>query len=200
MRLQRTLTGLLCASAISLFSAGVWAQDQSTGDPVADAARKAREQKKNAPKPKIVLTDDDIAPRPAAPPSSPATASTATTGADGTAPTAVKPEIALAQDAEKKAEDPNSEQAWRKRFAAQHKKISDAQLELDVLQREAQKLDLQYYPDPQKAMTQQYSRSDINEKNEKIEKKKQEIAALQKQLNDMEDQLRAGGGDPGWAR
>src|SRR5258708_2634480 len=42
-------------------------QDQSsTGDPVADAARKTREQKKIAPKPKKVFTEDDIAPKPAA--------------------------------------------------------------------------------------------------------------------------------------
>src|SRR5258707_6758190 len=34
---------------------------QSTGDPVADAARKAREQKKkDTPKPKKVYTDDDL--------------------------------------------------------------------------------------------------------------------------------------------
>src|SRR5438132_2551302 len=37
---------------------------QQTGDPVADAARKARDQKekKNAPKPKKVYTDDDVRP------------------------------------------------------------------------------------------------------------------------------------------
>ena len=38
-------------------------QDQSqssTGDPVADAARKAREAKKTAPKPKKVFTDEDV--------------------------------------------------------------------------------------------------------------------------------------------
>src|SRR5215470_18954978 len=33
---------------------------QQTGDPVADAARKAREEKKNAQKPKKVFTDDDV--------------------------------------------------------------------------------------------------------------------------------------------
>ncbi len=32
---------------------------QQTGDPVADAARKAREQKKNATQPKKVFTNDD---------------------------------------------------------------------------------------------------------------------------------------------
>src|SRR5208282_1552696 len=35
---------------------------QQTGDPVADAARKAREQQKTAPKPKKIYTDDDVKP------------------------------------------------------------------------------------------------------------------------------------------
>src|SRR3981189_1987591 len=35
-------------------------QQSGTGDPVADAARKAREEKKEAPKPKKVYTEDDI--------------------------------------------------------------------------------------------------------------------------------------------
>src|SRR5947209_808127 len=41
---------------------------QQTGDPVADAARKAREQKKNEAKPKKIFTNDDVAPAPAPPP------------------------------------------------------------------------------------------------------------------------------------
>src|SRR5689334_10668030 len=35
-------------------------QQSGTGDPVADAARKAQEKKKDAPKPKKVYTEDDI--------------------------------------------------------------------------------------------------------------------------------------------
>src|SRR6202007_1994870 len=67
------------------------------------------------------------------------------------------------------AENPNSEKEWRKRFAEQRKKTSDAELKLDVLQREAQKADVQYYSDPQKAMQEQFTRTEINEKNAKIE-------------------------------
>src|SRR5262249_60431904 len=35
-------------------------QQSGSGDPVADAARKAKEQKKDAPKPKRVYTEDDL--------------------------------------------------------------------------------------------------------------------------------------------
>ncbi len=161
-----------------------------TGDPVADAARKAREEKKNASKPKHVLTEDDIAPKPAAP------RATSTTGST----TAQNSTAAAGDDAGKKEEAPNSEAAWRKKFAAQRKKIADAQLEYDVLQREISKADLQYYSDPTKAMNEQYSRAEINAKTDKVDAKKKEIAALTQQLSDMEDDLRKSGGDPGWAR
>src|SRR5437762_11690326 len=62
------------AAGLCLAALGSYAQEQSssqqTGDPVADAARKAREEKekKNAQKPKRVFTDDDVKPAgPAAP-------------------------------------------------------------------------------------------------------------------------------------
>jgi len=193
MRLIRTLIALAFVLAVS--SAATRAQDQSTGDPVADAARKAREQRKVASKPKKVFTDDDV--KPAEAPAAPAAPSDATSPSEGRQ--LQKPQAAGAQNEDDK-EDPNSEKAWRKRFANQHRKISDAELELDVLQRELQKSDIQYYSDPQKAMNEQLTRNEINEKTAKIEAKKKQIADLKQQLSDMEDQLRASGGDAGWAR
>ena len=188
-------TALLAALLVTCGAAR--AQDQSTGDPVADAARKARDQKKVAPKPKKVFTDDDVAPKPAEAPAPAATQPTA----EGmpAAETAAVAKSAPGGPAGDK-EDPNSEKAWRKRFADQHRKIAEAEQALDVLQREAEKADRQYYPDPQKALKEQFSRDEINKKNADIASKKKEIAALKQQLSDMEDQLRASGGDPGWAR
>ena len=193
------LTAIFLLSLGFAASAAVAQQDQSnTGDPVADAARKAREEKKTAPKPKKVFTDDDVAPKAAANvPASSESGPTSDKSGDRTAQTKTP---GSKTDASEKNEDPNSEAAWRKRFAAQRRKIADAEEALSVLQREAEKADLQYYSDPQKAMQEQYTRADINEKNDKIAAKKKEIADLKQQLGDMEDQLRAAGGDPGWAR
>src|SRR5262245_12636808 len=193
MRRIPVLTALALAMALS--SAPTRAQDQSsTGDPVADAARTTREQKKVDQKPKNVFTDDDV--KPAEPAPAPPAASNALS-----APDEMKAEKSQAKaQGQPEAENPNSEKAWRKRFAEQRKKISDAELELDVLQRELQKSDVQYYSDPQKAMNEQYARTEINEKTAKIEAKKKQIADLQQQLSNTQDQLRAGGGDPGWAR
>lgn len=192
MRPSRTLIAL--AFVLALSSAATRAQDQSTGDPVADAARRAREQRKAAPKPKKVFTDDDV--KPAEAPEPPPAGSSDSTSPSEAANLQKPPD---AQDSTDK-EDPNSEKAWRKRFADQHKKISTAELELDVLQRELEKSDVQYYSDPQKAMHEQFTRNEINEKTAKIEAKKKQIADLKQQLSDLEDQLRASGGDAGWAR
>jgi chromosome segregation ATPase len=97
-------------------------------------------------------------------------------------------------------QDAKTEAAWRQRFKEQREKISRAEKELDVLQREAQKAEIQYYPDPQKAMNEQYTRKEINDKDAKIEAKRKEIAELKLGLSDLEDALRKAGGDPGWAR
>jgi hypothetical protein len=160
-----------------------------SGDPVADAARKAREQQKATPKPKKVYTDDDIKP---ATPASDAGTVPGSGGAQAAADNGTGANGAAKGD--------DAEKTWRKRFQDQRDKIAAAEKELDILQREADKAQVQYYNDPQKAMQEQYSRKDINDKNAKIDQKKQDIANLKQQLSDMEDELRKSGGDPGWAR
>jgi len=161
-----------------------------SGDPVADAARKAREQQKATPKPKKVYTEDDIKPATPASDAGPAPAA----GAQATPGNGPDP----AATGGSKGDD--AEKAWRKRFQDQRDKIAAAEKELDILQREDDKAQLQYYKDPTKAMNEQYTRKDINDKNAKIDQKKQQIADLKQQLSDMEDELRKSGGDPGWAR
>jgi chromosome segregation ATPase len=191
---------ILSASALScaiLFSsltlvARQQGNSQQTGDPVADAARRAREAKQKAPKTHKVYTDDDVSkpkPAPAATGDTPTTqepaADVAGTSANGSAP---------ADQAAK------TEAAWRQRFKEQREKISRAEKELDILQRETQKAEIQYYPDPQKAMNEQYTRKEINDKDAKIEAKRKEIAQLKEGFSDLEDALRKAGGNPGWAR
>src|SRR5206468_6163048 len=58
MRMRLWMKAFLFVPTLCL--AGLSAAAQQTGDPVADAARKAREAKKDTAKPKRVYTDDDI--------------------------------------------------------------------------------------------------------------------------------------------
>jgi hypothetical protein len=192
MSVKNWFAASVILAGLSLAAPTVPAQQQQgqqqSGDPVADAARRAREQKKAAPKPKKVYTDDDI--KPAAPSSA--------TGAGGAQATPDNGQGAVAAGTGPGKDD--AETAWRKRFADQRGKIAAAEKELDILQREAAKAQLQYYNDPQKALMEQNTRKEINDKNAQIEQKKQDIANLKQQLSDLEDGLRKSGGDPGWAR
>jgi hypothetical protein len=196
MRIKNWFAASVIVAGLSLAALPVLAQQQEgqqqSGDPVADAARRSREQKKAAPKPKKVYTDDDI--KPAAPASEGGTA-----GGAQAAPGNGQGAAANGEGAGGSGKD-DPETTWRKRFADQRNKIAAAEKELDILQRESEKAQVQYYNDPQKALMEQNTRKDINEKNAKIEQKKQEIANLKLQLSDMEDDLRKSGGDPGWAR
>ena len=202
------LTGGMAAAVVMILPARTQAQDpaQNTGS-VADAARKSRENKKNAPKGTKVYTDDEVSPTPAPG----ANAQTAAPAADGSATLSGDAQAAPgngtagAPDAKNPqagagAASKNDEKSWRERFQAQRDKIARAEKELDVLQREQDKAQVQYYPDPQKALSEGYTRKDINEKDVKIAAKKDEIAKLKQGLDDMEDELRKSGGDLGWAR
>jgi len=198
MRVRFWMKAFVIVPALCL--AGLSAAAQQTGDPVADAARKAREmKKKDAAKPKKVYTDDDLKRSVPAPEAAPASAPANATGTEAAKTAQVAGDAAKSGDATK-TEDPNSEAAWRKRFQAQRDKIAKAEKELDILGRELEKAQLEYYPDPQKALKEQYDRGDINKKSAKIDAKQREIDQLRQGLADLEDQLRKSGGDPGWAR
>ncbi|GAC1618140.1 MAG: hypothetical protein NVS9B13_05690 [Candidatus Acidiferrum sp.] len=164
---------------------------------MADAARKSREEKKAAAKPKKVFTEDDISARTAAKDAQPAPPATAPQDAIQQ-PT---PQIADPALSAKINEPQESEEVkWRKRFKAAREKLAAAEKKLDILQRDLNKTELQYYPDPQKAMKEQNSREGINERRAKIEAQKGEVANQKQALSDLEDDLRKSGGNIGWAR
>ena len=141
-------------------------------DPIVEAARKTRAKEQAEGKPKHIITNDDL-PNNGVP--APATPAASAAAADGDA--TANPDDA-AQGKDKDSDDPKSEKYWHKRFADAHSKLAKAEQELDVLQRELNKNQVQYYPDPQKALMQQYTREDINEGAAKINVKKAEVEAL----------------------
>jgi hypothetical protein len=169
-------------------------QSPAPQDSLAEAARKAREQKKEAPKAAKVFTNDNIPteggissvgkPAEAAPAANQANAtSTAQAAASG----------------ENSATPSNDEKTWRDRFAKLHHKLDQDQADLDLMQRELAVLNTQYYSDPMKGMQQGLSRDDINKKTADIEAKKKQVEDDKKAIADAEDELRKSGGDPGWA-
>jgi hypothetical protein len=169
-------------------------------DSLAAAARRAREARKDQAqaKPATVFDNDNI-------PTQGGVSAVGQAGeaanADGSAVDAgASSGSAGAAAAPSATPGPNDEKAWRETFAKLRKKLQQDQDAADVMQRELGVLDVQYYNDPNKALQQNLTRSDINEKTAKIDAAKAKIAADNQAISDAEDQLRRAGGDIGWSR
>ncbi len=191
------------AAALFVLPAGAWCrqdgsaqsqppsqtQTSSSQQPsLGDAARRAREQKKETPQAGKVFTNDNL----------PAGGAVSVAAAQPAAPESTEQAgKAGAPQAGGKAGD---EAAWRKRFADLRAKLARDQADLDVMQRELGVLNVQNYGDPVKTMQQELTRDDINKKTADIEAKKKAVAADQQAIADAEDELRRSGGNSGWAR
>ena len=189
---------LLGALSILLF-AGPFSYSAPQQESVAEAARKAREQKKAQPKPGKVITNDDL-PGTSGGISIVGTAASAEKGSAEAVTEAAGKKAAAAGAKGAEEEEVKGEAYWRKRFAEARGKLRDAERELDILQRELNLKEMQYYPDPTKALREQYDRKEINTYRQKITDKQREVEQLRQALSDLEDELRRSGGDPGWAR
>jgi hypothetical protein len=214
MRMRRSLW-LAAAAAIAIFPASgrCQQQDQSSKpsqqssdshnaapasqqapatqqESLAEAARRSREQKKDTPKQAKVFTNDNI----------PTRGGISAVGIEPAAPSDNASDDSASADSGKSGSKSMGEKEWRARFAKLREKLQQDEAELDIMQRELGVLDLQNYSDPIKAMQQNLTRSDINDKSAKIEAKKAQIEADHKAISNAEDDLRKAGGDSGWAR
>ena len=171
---------------------GASATSTTPADPLAAAARRAKEEKKHDAKPAKVFTNDNM---PAVGGVSTVGAGPADAGASGDKATGASTTAAATT-----AAPAQGEAYWRGKFDKLNKKLEQDQSELDVMQRELGQLSLQNYSDPNKAMQQGYSHSDIDKKTAEISAKQKEIDADKQAISDAQDDLRKSGGDPGWAR
>jgi len=168
-------------------------QPATKPDPLVEAARKAREAQKNAPKASAVFTNDNI-------PATPGAVSVVGSAAPEASSKQSSSSDKTTGAGQANSSPKNDEATWRKKFADARQKLAQDQTELSVLQRESDQLQLQYYPDPTKALMQSVDRSDIVKKQKAIDDKKKQIDADQQAISTLEDELRQAGGDPGWAR
>jgi hypothetical protein len=183
------ILGLGCVMALPAYLA---AQDS-----VVDAAKKAQAEKKSAPKAKLVIDNDNL------------DTLKGTINVVGQEPASAEDATKAAASGGKPAKDmqkasaektPVKDEAyWRQRFADANKKLADDAHELDILQRELNLKQEQYYTDPMASLKQQYSRQDINDSRAKIDQKTAAVAQDKQDVANLEDELRQSGGDPGWA-
>jgi hypothetical protein len=173
-------------------------QDQS----VAAAARKAQAGKKVPAKPATLITNDNL------------DTIKGTISVVGQQETPAAEQAAASQDKSKTApagdkgktapvsgEKPpvQDEAYWRKAFADARKTLAGDEKELDILQREYNLKQSQYYSDPNTAMKEQFDRKDITDTKAKIDEKRTAVAQDRQAISDLEDALRQAGGEPGWA-
>jgi hypothetical protein len=122
----------LVIATVSLFSVRLAAQDAPS---VAEAARRAREQKQNAAKPTRVITDDTLMPAPT--PSMPAPPENSAAQSDSAAAPAGKPAESAEDEAKKKEE-----------IEALKREIADKQQSVNLLQREISLAQDTFYSNP----------------------------------------------------
>lgn len=171
---------------LSLAAAGAFAQEKpsSSDASLGDIARQLKAQKAKEPKPAKVFTNDNL---------------------PGAADDVTKLEAnppAKGESGAKGSAAPETHDAayYRSHLSKLQDQLANDKRELDVLQQKLSQSQIQYYPDPNKALQQQYSREDIKKLTEDVDDRKQNIADDEKAIDDLHDQLRREGGDPGWLR
>jgi predicted RNase H-like nuclease (RuvC/YqgF family) len=169
--------------------ANIYGQQKS--DPndtsLGDVARQVKAQKAKEPKPAKVFTNDNI--------SAPLdNASGVDVSSKEKSPTNSAPE-----ESGEHAK-PHDAEYFRSQMSTLQGRLDTDKRELDVLQQKLGQNQMQYYNDPNKSLLQQYSRDDIDKLTAEIDAKKQKVADDEKAIEDLHEQLRREGGDPGWLR
>lgn len=170
-------------------------QPASAVPSLGDLARQLRaERAKAAQKPEKIYSNDNL---PARPPKEGLTA------AGGMVPEAAEQPVTKGEATPSPGEpsaEAHNEKYYRAKMSELRSQLELHQRELDVQQQKLSQNEMQYYPDPNKALVQEYTRADVNKRTQDVDKKKEEIAADEKAMDDLRDQLRREGGDPGWLR
>lgn len=141
---------------------------------VAEAARKARQDKKSAQKIPVVFTNENL----------PRSSAISVVGATG-------PEASSASmQAEAAADEKSDEKMWRQKFADARAKLRQDREKLATLKSDLNALGMVRYFNEHDAVSKQ--QAVIDEENQ--------INADQKAIDDLEDALRKANGDSAWAR
>jgi len=185
------------ALAASGFALGQSQANSSQAPSLGDLAKQLRTQREKANAKPKVFTNDNL-------PARPAEEKLTVAAGMSEAPAEEKGEKTGEKTEGKGASDnTRGEKYFRSRATAIHAQMALHQRELSILEQKLGQGQMQYYPDPNKTLQQTSTpelNSDINKLRDQIDKKKQQVADDQKALDDLTDQLRREGGEPGWIR
>jgi len=204
MNLNRILVAGALAFAVAGFTPPI-AQTEGQSTSLGELAKKLKSERAASGKSVRVFTNDNLPHRPAgggitvagsmaaespAPSSGGQAGSGQPAGTEATAAGASATESSGAHD----------EKYYRTQMAALRSRLELHQRELSVLQQKQAQGEMQFYADPNKTLQQEYSRSDINKRNDEIAKKQAEIDEDNRAIQDLQDQLRREGAPSGWLR
>ena len=176
------------AMGFLLSPGATWAQSQSdSAQSVAEAARRAREQKKEKPKPARTFTNDDI------PPTSPGIAGKEPAEANGAIKPSPEESAAVGKkDTEEKAPAPaNDEQAKQKKaenaaaLERAKKLLAQSESELDVAQRKALLDNESYYSKPDFANDKD-GKANLDAEAQQIDDKKKAVEELKARVAELQ--------------
>lgn len=174
---------LVCSFAL-YFAWPAPASPQDQQPSLAEAARRAREQRKHAPKAARVWTNDNL------PTTAGAAVSVVGLAAEPVAPEEAQPAGPLAKAAASEEKDKERKET-EAALARAKEQLENAQKELDLLQRDFNLQRQQYYSNP--AYTSDTVgkerlatlRGQIDAKQQEVQQAKEKIAALEEQLEDL---------------
>ena len=165
------------------------ASAQSLGE----LARRARVKKARQPKATRVYTNDNM-PRA----SRLSTAAVATEAKAKPGEKAKEGEKGEPEDGKKSRAE--LEKDYREKFGKLRENLALEERRLEVLQRELNMANVQFYSDPNAALREQTTRGELTARQQELEQQKAAIAAARKAIADLAEELRRKGLPPGWAR
>jgi uncharacterized coiled-coil protein SlyX len=179
---------LPAAAAVALFSFPAFAQSQDEQSPsVAEAARRAREQKKKSDKPARVISDDNLKPAPG--PTNPPDLQTAKAAEPGVSTEAAAPVAAPAAPPAKAASPEKKDSSDSSAEATSMKaQLEELEKELDLLQREVPLERDNFYSKPDYTHD-TAGKAKLDALMQQVTDKQQDVAALKTRLATLLEQL-----------
>lgn len=167
------------------------------GQSLVELARQQRARKEQQGKAVKVFTNDQISRSSSSRPATPAAE-------------AQKPEGEEQMDAADTTEAGTAESAreerarldkeYRDKFAQLREELSYEERKLDVMQRELNLMQVQYYSDPNVAMREQHERGEINQRVQDMETQRAVVEQKKAAITALEEELRREGLPVGWSR
>lgn len=190
----RSFALLVAALFLSAIHLAAQTQDQTS---VADAARRAREQKQAATKPARVIDNDTLNPHSSTPATAPEGASSASAPAQANSPTPPAQDQNVSAGAEAKETAESAEDAEKKKseIDALKKEIADKQQSIQLQQREIALEQDNYYSNPDHDHD-TAGKAKLDSLQSDLQEQQDELAALQAKLADLNPQAEPAASQP----